>query len=181
MLKQVLTADDSKFDESTSDKVGQAIVTFFPSVNCVTLPPPYIDINVMRNIEENIDKLNPNFNTQINNLAVFLKGKVSTKKVFQTGESVHGHLLAYLTQEFVKEINDPNNTPALANTWDSTIKLLINEVTDRLLKKYTVEFTKFYEEDNAGGPLEEGDSSGEGQIKQVLQQSFGNPSCSNVG
>ena len=163
LLKRVLAADVNAFDESTSDKVGRAIITFFPSVNCVTLPPPSVDGNVMRNIEENIDKLNPNFNTQINNLAVFLKGKVSIKKVFQTGEKVHGHLLACLTQEFVKEVNDPNNTPALANTWDSTIKLLINEVTDRLLKEYTVEFTKIYEEDNAGGPLEEGDSSGEGQ------------------
>ena len=163
LLKRVLAADDSKFYESTRDQVGRAILTFFPSVNCVTLPPLSVDTNVMRNIEESIDKLNPNFNKEIDDLTIFLKGKVSTKKVFQTGESVHGRLLAYLIQEFVKEVNDPNNTPVLANTWDSTIKLLINEVTDRLLKEYTVEFTKIYEEDNAGGPLEEGDSSGEGQ------------------
>ena len=163
LLKRVLAADDSEFDGSTSGKVGQAIVTFFPSVNCVTLSPSSIDVNVMRNIEENVDKLDPNFNKQIDDLTVFLKEKVSTKKVFQTGEGVNGPLFAYLTQEFVKEINDPNNTPALANTWDSTIKLLINEVNDRLLKEYTDEFTKIYEEDNAGGPLEEGDSSGEGQ------------------
>ena len=163
LLKRVLAAHDDGFDESTSDKVGRAIITFFPSVNCVTLPPPSVDRDVMRNIEENIDKLNPNFNTQINNLAVFLKEKVSTKKVFQTGEGVNGPLFAYLTQEFVKEVNDPNNIPALANTWDSTIKLLINEVTDRLLKEYADEFTRIYEKNSAGGPLEEGDSSGEGQ------------------
>ena len=163
LLKRVLAADDSGFDETTSDRVGRAIVTFFPSVNCVTLPPPSSDVHVMRNIEENISKLNPDFNKQIDDLAASLKEKVSVKKVFQTGEGIHGHLLACLTQEFVEEVNDPNNTPALANTWDSTIKLLINEVTDRLLKEYTDEFTRIYEEDNAGGPLEEGDSSGEGQ------------------
>ena len=163
MLKRVLAADDSGFDESTSDRVGRAIVTFFPSVNCVTLPPPSSDVNVMRKIEKNIDKLNLDFNKQIDDLATSLKEKVSVKKVFQTGEGVHGHLFACLTQEFVEEVNDPNSTPALANTWDTTIKLLINEVNDRLIKEYTDEFTKIYEEDNAGGPLEEGDSSGEGQ------------------
>ena len=162
MLKRVLAADDSGFDESTSDKVGRAIVTFFPSVNCITLPPPSSNVDLMRKIEENVDKLDPNFNKQIDDLVAFLKEKVSMKKVFQTGEGVHGHLFACLTQEFVKEVNDPNNTPALANTWESTIKLLINEATDRLLKEYTDEFTKIYEEDNAGGPLEEGDSSGAG-------------------
>ena len=163
MLKRVLAADDSGFDESTSDKVGRAIVTFFPSVNCITLPPPSSNVDLMRKIEENVDKLDPNFNKQIDDLVAFLKEKVSMKKVFQTGEGVHGHLFACLTQEFVKEVNDPNNTPALANTWESTIKLLVNEANDRLLKEYTDEFTKIYEEDNAGGPLEEGDSSGEGQ------------------
>lgn len=162
LLKRVLV-EGGDFDESTSDKVGRAIVTFFPSINCITLPPPSADVGVMRNIEKNEDNLNPEFNMQINDLLIFLRKHILTKKVFDSGESVTGVVMAHLTQQFVIEVNDPNNTPALTSTWDSTIKLLIAEVQDRLVEEYSNEFTKIYEEESKGGPLEEGDINGEGQ------------------
>ena len=163
LMKRVLTQGDG-FDESTSDKVGRAIITFFPNIDCVTLPPPSSEVAVMRQIEKNVDKLNPDFNKQISDLVEHLKQKVATKKVFDSGEAVTGPLLACLAQQFVKDVNDPNNTPALANTWESTIKILVSDVQEKLKQEYTQEFTEAVKKASTNdGPLEESDSSGEGQ------------------
>lgn len=163
LKKRVLVAEEDGFDESTSDKVGRAILTFFPTINCVTLPPPSDKVVVMREIEKNEKQLNPEFNKQINGLIAFLKQNVATKKMFESGKPINGTVMACLTQQFVAEVNDPNNTPALTSTWESTIKLLVSEVQERLVNEYEEDFTKAFQEDMSDRPLEEGDSSGQGQ------------------
>ena len=163
LMKRVLVRGET-FDESASDKVGRVIITFFPHIDCVTLPPPSVDSSVMREIESNVDKLSPDFNKQISDLVKHLKQKVTTKKVFDSGEAVTGPLLACLTKQFVEDVNNPNKTPALANVWESTIKILINEVQERLKQEYTQEFTEAMKKASTNdNPLEEGDISGEGQ------------------
>lgn len=161
ILKQ--DSDPFGFDESASDKVGRAILTFFPTVNCIMLPPPSAEVDVMKNIEANKDKLAPGFNKEIDNFIDYIKNNVFPKKIFETGEPVTGEIMAFLTQQCVLAVNDHNNTLTLATTWDNTIKLHVAEIQDCLVKEYIAEFTNIYEEDMKGGPLEEGDSSGEGQ------------------
>ena len=111
-----------------------------------------------------MDKLNPEFKKQINNLIEHLKQNVLTKKIFESGEAVTGPFFARLTQQFVEAINDPNNTPVLANTWESTIKIFVSDVQEKLKQEYIQEFAEAVKEASSNdGPLEEGDSSGEGQ------------------
>ena len=157
LMKRVLVQNHG-FDESTSDKVGRAIITLFSNIDCVTLPPPSYEVDVIMQIEKNVDKLNPDFNKQISDLVEHLKQKVTTKKVFDSGEAVTGPLFACLAQQFVKDVNDPNNS------WESTIKILVSDVQEKLTQEYTQEFTEAVKKASTNdGPLEEGDSSGEGQ------------------
>ena len=161
---RILVQGDDSFEETVSDKVGRAIITFFPTIDCITLPPPSTDTDVMKQIYENTDKLNPEFNKQINDLVEHLKQNVLTKKIFESGEAVTGPFFARLTQQFIEAINDPNNTPVLANTWESTIKIFVSDVQEKLKQEYIQEFTEAVKEASTNDdPLEEGDSSGEGQ------------------
>ena len=161
---RVLVQGDDSFEESVSDKVSRAIITFFPTIDCITLPPPSTDEHVMKHVYENTDKLDPEFNKQIKDLVEHLKQKMLTKKVFDSGEAVTGPFFACLTQQFVEAVNDPTNIPVLANTWESTIKIFISDVQEKLKQEYTQEFTEAMKKASTNdGPLEEGDSSGEGQ------------------
>ena len=118
----------------------------------------------MEQIYENKGKLDPEFNKQIKDLVKHLKQKVVTKKVFESGEAITGPFFARLTQQFVEAVNDPANTPVLANTWESAIKIFVSDVQEKLKQEYTQEFTEAVKKASTNdGPLEEGDSSGEGQ------------------
>ena len=161
---RVLVQGGDNFDESLSDKVGRAIIAFFPTIDCITLPPPSTNKHVMEQIYENTDKLNPEFNKQIKDLVEHLKQKVLTKKVFESGEPITGPFFACLTEQFVEALNNPDNTPVLANTWESAIKIFVSDVQEKLKQEYTQEFTEAVKKASTNdGPLEEGDSSGEGQ------------------
>ncbi|XP_035663760.1 guanylate-binding protein 6-like [Branchiostoma floridae] len=82
--------DDDDIDESTSDKVGRAILSFFPSVECATLERPSGDREVMNNIAQHTDSLNPEFNEGVHDLVVTLLLKARAKRGYHKGSTVSG-------------------------------------------------------------------------------------------
>ena len=162
LLRRVLVK--STHDSYASDKVSQDILSHFASIDCVTLPFPSIDESIMTNIEMNIDNLNPKFNEQVDALVRKLKEEVTTKTAFDSGEPVNGFLLASFAERCIEEINDPNNTPTLANTWENAIKNLASDTQEKLKEEYIEEFTEAMKKASSNdGPLEENEICAEGQ------------------
>ena len=81
------------FKTDKSDEVGRAIITFFPDIECKTLPTPHSDEKVMQNIAQHTDDLNPKFQTGVQDFMTHLISKVQTngaKHGYQKGSMITG-------------------------------------------------------------------------------------------
>jgi len=155
LMTRVLARDDDNFEESKEEKVGRAIVTFFPKIECRLLPPPSEDKEVMKRIESNQSKLSEQFNTGVEELVTFIKCNVEAKRVFGKGIYIDGPTLAPLVEETIKAINEPNAIPALENTWKSVITLCCKAVQEELVAEYIQVMTARYTAASKEKPLEE--------------------------
>ncbi|XP_078583345.1 uncharacterized protein LOC144866030 [Branchiostoma floridae x Branchiostoma japonicum] len=133
---KVLSRDPDAFKESTSDEVGRAILTFFPSVECATLERPSGDTEVMNNIAQHTESLNPRFYKGVENLTERLLKKARVKKGYQTGSTVSGLALSIMAKQYVEAANDPNSIPALDNTWQNTIELMRGKAIEEAVQEY---------------------------------------------
>ena len=87
------------FKENKSDEVGRAIVTFFPEIECKTLPIPHSDAKVMQDIANHTDDLNPLFQEGIVQFMEHLVTKVHVngpKRGYQKGSVMTGDLSSAL-------------------------------------------------------------------------------------
>ncbi|XP_066264675.1 guanylate-binding protein 3-like [Branchiostoma lanceolatum] len=128
--------DDDDFEESTSDKVGRAILTFFPSVECTTLVSPSGVPEVMYNIAQHTDSLNPEFNKGVENLTERLLRKSRAKRGYDKVSTVSGEALSIMTRQYMEAVNDPKAIPALDNTWQNTIELMRVRAIEEVINEY---------------------------------------------
>ena len=81
------------FRTDKSDEVGRAIITFFPDIECKTLPIPHADLDVIWNIAQHTNDLRPNFKKGIQNFMTHLIAKAQTngaKHGYQKGSIITG-------------------------------------------------------------------------------------------
>ncbi|KAI8492556.1 Guanylate-binding protein 5 [Branchiostoma belcheri] len=133
---KVLARDPDDFEESQSEKVGRAILTFFPSVECTTLERPSGDNEVMKNIAQHTDSLNPNFNKGVNTLIEQLLHNARAKRGYNKASTVSGLALSIMVERYVEAVNDPNSIPALDNTWQNTVQLLRGRAVEEVIDEY---------------------------------------------
>eukprot|EP00058_Branchiostoma_floridae_P008338 XP_002593826.1 hypothetical protein BRAFLDRAFT_75715 [Branchiostoma floridae] len=155
--------DDDDIDESTSDKVGRAILSFFPSVECATLERPSGDREVMNNIAQHTDSLNPEFNEGVHDLVVTLLLKARAKRGYHKGSTVSGEALSIMAKEYVDAVNDPKAIPALDNTWQKTIELMQNSAIEEAVQQYNkrmeAQVAEAQRTENGKVPLEENEAT----------------------
>jgi hypothetical protein len=58
---------------------------FFPSIDCITLPPPSDDAIIMRNIADSEDKLSPQFKAAVPRVIDHIFSNVKPKTGYTTG------------------------------------------------------------------------------------------------
>eukprot|EP00058_Branchiostoma_floridae_P027685 XP_002613176.1 hypothetical protein BRAFLDRAFT_73096 [Branchiostoma floridae] len=116
--------EDEDFDESASNKVGRAILTFFSSVECAILERPSEKADIMNNIAEHTSGLNPNFNKGVEALIERLLQLSHAKRGYDKGSTVNGVALSIMAEQYVEAVNDPKAIPVLDNTWKNTIELM---------------------------------------------------------
>ncbi|XP_035663446.1 guanylate-binding protein 1-like [Branchiostoma floridae] len=133
---KVLRRNYTAMRESTSDTVGQAILTFFPSVECAKLERPSDDPQIMNDIAQHTDKLNPGFNKGVDELMKKLLEKARAKRGYDKASAVSGVALSIMAKEYVEAVNDPNSIPALDNTWKITIQLMQNKAIEEAVQEY---------------------------------------------
>ena len=117
-------------------ELGQALFSLFPSLECSTLPLASTKPHVIRNIVEQQDKLNPAFNTAIDELIVRILRQVTPKKAIDGVRSINGSQLAALACGYVEAINTPGALPDLEQGWQAVVELELKECSDKLVREY---------------------------------------------
>ena len=146
------------FKESTSDMVGRAILTVFPTIECMTLPPPSADPSVMQDIVTKQDLLSLQFNKQLNELVGYVLRHVQPKKGYAQGKVVDGPLLVTMTTQYLEAVNNPDAIPCITNTWRAAVEIRCKNVIDQMVQEYVHEMEMKVAE--VGFPMEE-DSPGD--------------------
>ncbi|KAI8491727.1 Guanylate-binding protein 5 [Branchiostoma belcheri] len=149
--------DDCVEEESTSDKVGRAILTFFSSVHCAILERPSEKSAIMNNIAEHTGSLNPEFNKGVEDLIDRLLTLSHAKRGYYKGSTVNGVALSIMTKQYVEAVNDPKAIPNLDNTWKNTIELMRNRAIDEVVVEYNQQMQTAVKDATEHGkvPLEE--------------------------
>ncbi|CAB4020782.1 guanylate-binding 1-like, partial [Paramuricea clavata] len=161
-IKKKVLSRGRGFKTDKSDEVGRAIITFFPDIECKTLPTPHSDEKIMQNIAQHTNDLNPKFQKGVQDFMAHLIAKVQTngaKHGYQKGSVITGTLLCGLLKEYLIAVNDPNAIPCLDNAWKNTVDLLRTKTMDELIKKYKTAMTEKIQAASVRGgrtyPLEE--------------------------
>ena len=71
-------------------KVAESILSFFPGFEAFTLPSPTVDPELMRRINHNKGKINPDFFSGLENFKRLLRNVLVPKNSFNDGEIVTG-------------------------------------------------------------------------------------------
>ena len=105
------------FKTGKSDEVGRAIITFFPDIECKTLPTPHSDEKVMQNIAQHTNDLNPKFQKGVDDFMTHLIAKV------QNNGAKHGYQKgSVITGTFYESCQ---SLDAIENPWKFTCMFLI--------------------------------------------------------
>ena len=71
-------------------KIAESILSFFPGFEAFTLPSPTVDPELMRSINHNKEKINPDFLRGLENFKRILRNVLVPKNSFNDGETVTG-------------------------------------------------------------------------------------------
>ena len=126
--------------------LGKSLVGIFPSLECATLPLSSIRSNLLRDIFNNQDKLNPKFNSKVDTLIQQILLKITPIKAVDGTVRVTGKALAALAECYVEAVNRPGALPDLDQGWQAVITLELKEYSYRLVREYEAEMEKALEE-----------------------------------
>ncbi len=122
-----------------ADNVIMCIRTYFPSVECKTLPPPSVKKEVMNNIAEKKDELSPEFDSSMDTVVDYVLQVARVKKGFNGNTLVNGPTLMELTQHYLEAVNIPNVVPSLDLSWQSVVDTQLMKLHKSLLVEYSNE------------------------------------------
>ena len=159
-LKKTVLKRGKSFTESEADTVSRAILTFFPTVDCMTVQPPSANPEVMQDIVSRQDSLEPRFNEQVELVISHVLQHVQAKIGFVEGKLVDGPLLAEMAVTYLKAVNDPNAIPCINDTWQAAIEARCRKVLEEMIHEYEQELRD--RTAAVGFPIEEDSSGGEG-------------------
>ena len=138
-LKTQVLCRSKKGLPTKADIVAMAILGYFPTVECQTLPLPSADEDIVQNITEHQEQLSDDFNTRIEEVFRFILENVSVKRGFNTSIPVDGSTLVLLAQGYIVEINKPGSILALECSWHTMVSLKLKELIERLVAEYESE------------------------------------------
>ncbi|KAJ7380911.1 hypothetical protein OS493_004495 [Desmophyllum pertusum] len=132
----------STSDAKDQQKVAESILSFFSGFESYALPTPSCDDDVMQDISEHRDKLNPKFLQGVKRFESLLKSNLFLKRSINQGEYVTGEALGALIQLYTDAINDPDAIPNMETAWDTYVKTKCSEAKEGALKIYDQAMTQ---------------------------------------
>ena len=147
-----ILASKSKDGATLHSEAGSVLCSFFPSLECRTLPIPSIDPKVLHDIFQQQHKLKPAFNAGIVDIISYILQQVEPKRSIDGRTFLDGLAFVQLVSIFVKVVNIPNSLPDFQQGWVVLLKLKMEETVKQLVEEYEREM----EESLHGNlPLEE--------------------------
>ena len=154
LLNRVLHVDESNSELPEHDEVRMAILNFFPSLDCFTLPIPSADSQVMQDISSRHEELNPIFKAEINELISYLKSNIQIKRGFFSSDPIDSKTLAVMIQEYLNALNKPGSVPCLDDTWQAVSAQRCEAIQKELVEEYKTTMIQAIAEASQGLPLE---------------------------
>ena len=138
--KRILTAESGELTD-----LGKSLVSLFPSLECATLPIPSTKRNVVCNILEQEDNLNPVFNAAVDALIQHILQQITPKTAVNGTVAVNGKGVAALAGGYVEAVNSPGAVPDLDQGWQAVVRLELKECSDKLVREYEREMAEALE------------------------------------
>ena len=136
MLEKVLI-NSGEFEPTDEDKVRKAILSFYPSFDAFSLPPPSEKPEVVQNMDKvNENEISPQFLEQAETLLQILNNKLPTKKAPDSFDDLNASSYSILVQNYVTMINDPSSIPTVMDAWKSVVLTQVQTVKETALRKY---------------------------------------------
>ncbi|KAL9979049.1 hypothetical protein ACROYT_G016641 [Oculina patagonica] len=118
----VFKESDSPAADHQGQQVAESILRFFPGFDAFMLPPPTVDPETMRSINQKKSQVNPKFLSGLKQFKNSIRPTLSPKHSFNDGEFVTGEGLAALVQLYVEAINNPDAIPNVQRAWDTFVE-----------------------------------------------------------
>ena len=87
---KVFKVQDSSAVDQESQKVAESILSFFPGFEAFALPPPTVDLEVLKSITENKSVINPLFISGLEDFRSLVRRILLPKNSVNDGELVTG-------------------------------------------------------------------------------------------
>ena len=152
-LKTQVLYRSRKAIPSVADNVVMCIRNYFPSIDCIKLPPPSADKEVMHNIAEREDDLSPEFLTSMAAAVEHVLQAAQVKRGFNGNTVVNGSTLMDLARQYLDAVNLPNAVPSLDLSWHNVVEAQLMKLRKNLLVEYSNDMQKALK---GKLPLEEG-------------------------
>lgn len=130
-LKQVLQKNKSCSACST-------LLQYFPSLHCLTIPPPSTDAAILSEITSNLENLSVKFNESLNDAIQYMLEHIRIKLIgYDSSLTCNGRMLACLIEQHFKFINESGSTiPTFQMSWLMAIELRLRRLSESLVCEY---------------------------------------------
>ncbi|KAJ7380916.1 hypothetical protein OS493_004501 [Desmophyllum pertusum] len=136
------SAANTASDEKGHQTITEGILNLFSGFEAFALPAPSSDDDIMQDISNSRDKLNPKFLEGLKRFESLLKSKLASKPSINKGEKVTGEALGALVKLYTDAINDPDAVPNVETAWDTYVKTKCSEAKKEALKFYDEAMTQ---------------------------------------
>ena len=135
---------------SATSAVSRALLTLFPSLECIQVPFP----NPANPAADKVENLQTEFNSAIDKSVIYILSKIKPRNGVNNNVELDGVLLAKLADQYRKALNVPNSVPNLEDSYQTAVKHKINEHSKTLIECYKEEMEQKIPQNQY--PLEEG-------------------------
>lgn len=127
----------SLLTRSSNTQAGCSLLHHFPSLHCLTIPPPSSDEDVLSNIIFSRDKLTTAFNDNLASAIQFIMSNVRGKQGHNSSVKVDGKLLACLIRQCYKIFGGSHRSlPSLRMSWSAVMETTMKKKAMALLNDY---------------------------------------------
>ena len=125
-----------QLQKAGTSQAGSTMLHHFPSLHCLTLPPPSSDRKILSNIITNSDKLTTSFNSNLQYAIRYILDNIKRKQGYNSTKNFDGNLLACLIRQFHKILSSSHNVPNLHMSWSMVVKTTLKKKAFALLSHY---------------------------------------------
>ena len=126
-----------KILQNSRSLASSTLLNFFPSLHCLTIPPPSSDGALLSDITRNCENLSPCFKESIDAALQYILSNIKVKMGYNSALKLNGSMLACLVKQYFQLIKDMNcKLPIMEVSWLMTVELRLKRIAEALIDEY---------------------------------------------